>query len=97
MRRRRRKKTAYCALEKGSILRIPAPQAEVANTSLAKPKSMSMAISHDYGLSWSDLGQIITGTDQPTPNRNTGEGDGTVADLRPTTASDCGGSTRIRD
>jgi hypothetical protein len=53
-----------------------------------------MAISHDYGLSWSDLGQIITGTDQPTPNRNTGEGDCTVGDLRPTTASDCGGIAR---
>jgi hypothetical protein len=49
---------------------------------------MPTAISHDYGLSWSDLGQIITGTDQPTPNQNTGEGDCTVADLRPTTASD---------
>jgi hypothetical protein len=41
-------------------------------------KSMSAAISHDHGLSWSDLGQIITGTDKPTQNRNTGEGDCTV-------------------
>jgi len=38
-------------------------------------KSMSLATSNDYGLTWKDLGQVITGTDSPTPNKNTGEGD----------------------
>jgi len=38
-------------------------------------KSMSMAVSKDYGLTWKDLGQVITGTDAPTANKNTGEGD----------------------
>ena len=38
-------------------------------------KSMSLATSGDYGLSWHDLGQVITGTDAPTSNKNTGEGD----------------------
>ncbi len=38
-------------------------------------KSMSLAISGDYGLSWKDLGQVITGTDAPTAGKNTGEGD----------------------
>lgn len=41
-------------------------------------KSMSLAVSADYGLTWTDLGQIITGTDAPTANRNTGEGDCTA-------------------
>lgn len=41
-------------------------------------KSMSLAVSTDYGLTWNDLGQIIAGTDAPTPNRNTGEGDCTA-------------------
>jgi len=38
-------------------------------------KSMSLAVSKDYGLTWKDLGQVITGTDAPTANKNTGEGD----------------------
>ncbi|WP_092574707.1 hypothetical protein [Rhizobium lusitanum] len=38
-------------------------------------KSMSLAVSIDYGLTWNSLGQIITGTDDPTANKNTGEGD----------------------
>lgn len=41
-------------------------------------KSMAAAVSHDNGLSWQDLGPIITGTDTPTPGKNTGEGDCTV-------------------
>ena len=40
--------------------------------------SMAMAVSNDYGLTWRDLGQIITGTDAPTPRKNTGEGDCTI-------------------
>jgi hypothetical protein len=42
-------------------------------------KSMSLAVSKDYGLNWSNLGQIITGTDAPTSGKNTGEGDCTAA------------------
>jgi hypothetical protein len=38
-------------------------------------KSMSLAISIDYGLTWKNYGQIITGMDTPTANKNTGEGD----------------------
>jgi hypothetical protein len=41
-------------------------------------KSMSLAVSTDYGLTWNSLGQIITGTDAPTTNKNTGEGDCTA-------------------
>lgn len=41
-------------------------------------KSMSLAISTDYGLTWKNQGQIITGTDSPTPGKNTGEGDCTA-------------------
>src|SRR5262249_15228962 len=41
--------------------------------------SMSVAVSDDGGLRWNELGQIITGTDRPTPRKNTGEGDCTVA------------------
>jgi hypothetical protein len=41
-------------------------------------KSMSLATSTDDGLSWNGLGQIITGTDAPTANKNTGEGDCTA-------------------
>jgi hypothetical protein len=43
-------------------------------------KSMSLAQSNDYGLTWSPLGQIITGGDAPTANKNTGEGDCTAID-----------------
>jgi hypothetical protein len=38
-------------------------------------KSMSLATSKDEGLSWSDLGQIITGKDSWTRGKVTGEGD----------------------
>jgi hypothetical protein len=41
-------------------------------------KSMSLATSTDDGLTWNGLGQIITGTDAPTANKNTGEGDCTA-------------------
>jgi hypothetical protein len=41
-------------------------------------KSMSLAISTDYGLTWNSLGQIITGSDAPTADKNTGEGDCTA-------------------
>jgi hypothetical protein len=41
-------------------------------------KSMSLATSTDDGLTWNNLGQIITGTDAPTANKNTGEGDCTA-------------------
>ncbi|QDQ83513.1 hypothetical protein [Paraburkholderia megapolitana] len=41
--------------------------------------SMAAAVSNDGGLTWHDLGQIITGTDAPTARKNTGEGDCTVA------------------
>jgi hypothetical protein len=41
-------------------------------------KSMSLATSTDDGLTWNNLGQIITGTDVPTANKNTGEGDCTA-------------------
>ena len=41
-------------------------------------KSMSLATSTDYGLTWKSLGQIITGTDAPAANKTTGEGDCTA-------------------
>jgi hypothetical protein len=41
-------------------------------------KSMSLAVSTDYGLTWKDYGQILTGTDAPTAGKNTGVGDCTV-------------------
>ncbi|WP_116138103.1 hypothetical protein [Trinickia diaoshuihuensis] len=45
-------------------------------------KSMALATSTDDGLTWRSLGQFITGTDLPTPGRNTGEGDCTAVDGR---------------
>ena len=45
-------------------------------------KSMALSTSSDDGLSWKGLGQIITGTDHPTPGKNTGEGDCTAVDGR---------------
>lgn len=36
--------------------------------------SMSIATSTDYGLTWHDLGFILTGSDSPTPGKRTGEG-----------------------
>ncbi|WNG33849.1 hypothetical protein F0U61_09555 [Archangium violaceum] len=43
-------------------------------------KSMAYGWSTDEGLSWSVRGQIITGTDAPTPGVVSGEGDCTVID-----------------
>ncbi len=43
-------------------------------------KSMAIATSSDGGLTWSDLGTVITGTDSPTPGQTTGEGDCTMVD-----------------
>lgn len=43
-------------------------------------KSMALARSNDDGLTWRNLGQIITGTDSPTLRKNTGEGDCTAVD-----------------
>jgi len=43
-------------------------------------KSMAMASSADDGLTWTDLGTIITGRDAPQPSANSGEGDCTMAD-----------------
>ncbi|MDQ0469673.1 hypothetical protein [Labrys wisconsinensis] len=45
-------------------------------------KSMSIATSGDHGLTWRDLGQIITGSDAPAAGRDTGEGDCAVVDGR---------------
>jgi hypothetical protein len=36
--------------------------------------STSLAVSTDYGLTWKSYGQILTGTDVPTANKQTGEG-----------------------
>jgi hypothetical protein len=36
--------------------------------------STSLAVSTDYGLTWKSYGQILTGTDMPTANKQTGEG-----------------------
>lgn len=36
--------------------------------------STSLAVSTDYGLTWKSYGQILTGTDTPTANKQTGEG-----------------------
>lgn len=41
-------------------------------------KSMSLAISKDEGLSWNDMGQILTGTQPLTKGKVTGEGDCTA-------------------
>jgi hypothetical protein len=43
-------------------------------------KSMSIARSEDYGLTWSVLGAIISGDDGPLPGRQGGEGDCTATD-----------------
>ena len=45
-------------------------------------KSMAIATSSDNGLTWTDLGTILTGTDTPQPDRITGEGDCTMLDGR---------------
>lgn len=43
-------------------------------------KSTAIATSMDDGLSWTDLGTVISGTDSPQPDRNTGEGDCSMVD-----------------
>ncbi|MBJ3785455.1 hypothetical protein [Devosia sediminis] len=43
-------------------------------------KSMAIAVSEDEGLSWTDLGTVITGTDTPLPDQITGEGDCSLVD-----------------
>jgi hypothetical protein len=43
-------------------------------------KSMSIGLSKDLGLTWSDLGQIITADEGPIAGRAGGEGDCTAAD-----------------
>ncbi|WIY54031.1 hypothetical protein O9Z70_05750 [Devosia sp. YIM 151766] len=43
-------------------------------------KSMAIATSSDDGLTWTDLGTIITGRDAPQRGRITGEGDCTMID-----------------
>jgi hypothetical protein len=43
-------------------------------------KSMAIATSMDDGLTWTDLGTVITGTDSPQPDKITGEGDCTMVD-----------------
>lgn len=45
-------------------------------------KSMAVATSTDDGLSWTDLGTILTGQDKPTAGTITGEGDCTMVDGR---------------
>lgn len=43
-------------------------------------KSMAIASSTDDGLTWTDLGTVITGTDTPQPGTITGEGDCSMID-----------------
>ena len=43
-------------------------------------KSVAIAVSHDQGLSWDDLGTVISGADAATPGKGTGEGDCTMVD-----------------
>lgn len=43
-------------------------------------KSMAIATSRDDGLTWTDLGTIISGMDSPQPDRITGEGDCSLVD-----------------
>jgi hypothetical protein len=45
-------------------------------------KSMAIAVSSDDGLSWTDLGTVITGPDSPQPGTTSGEGDCTMLDGR---------------
>jgi hypothetical protein len=45
-------------------------------------KSMAIASSSDAGLTWTDLGTVITGRDKPQPAGISGEGDCTMADGR---------------
>ncbi|WP_375597673.1 hypothetical protein [Devosia sp. Naph2] len=43
-------------------------------------KTMAIATSTDDGLTWTDLGTVIAGTDSPLPDRITGEGDCSLVD-----------------
>lgn len=43
-------------------------------------KTMAIAISSDDGLSWTDLGTVISGRDTPRPGTTSGEGDCTMID-----------------
>ena len=43
-------------------------------------KSMAIASSLDDGLTWTDLGTVITGPDTPKPGSTSGEGDCTMVD-----------------
>lgn len=43
-------------------------------------KTMAIAISSDDGLTWTDLGTVITGPDAPQPGTTSGEGDCTMID-----------------
>lgn len=45
-------------------------------------KSMAVAASSDEGLTWTDLGTVVTGTEPPQPGRINGEGDCTMVDGR---------------
>ncbi|MBU1333794.1 MAG: hypothetical protein KJ944_18780 [Alphaproteobacteria bacterium] len=45
-------------------------------------KTMAIATSSDDGLTWTDLGTVITGRDAPAPVGITGEGDCTMVDGR---------------
>ncbi len=52
--------------------------AETACTNSGTHKSMNLVESNDNGKTWNLTGQIITGMDQPTLGKITGEGDGNV-------------------
>lgn len=41
-------------------------------------KAMAIAVSDDDGLTWTDLGPMLSGTDRPAPGTITGEGDCTM-------------------
>ena len=43
-------------------------------------KTMAIATSSDDGLTWTDLGTVITGRDSPRPGTTSGEGDCTMID-----------------
>ncbi len=43
-------------------------------------KSMAIATSKDDGITWTNLGTVITGTDHPLPDQITGEGDCSLVD-----------------
>jgi hypothetical protein len=43
-------------------------------------KSMAIALSSDNGVTWTDLGNVITGSDSPRPGTTSGEGDCSMVD-----------------